>query len=141
MFPSMAIYPEKLRLTFEKLIDWIDLRAAERSQGLGTKFPFSDGHIIESLSDSTIYMCFYTFVPHTEGEKIKPEQLKPEFFDYVLLGNGSADSVAASTGIDANSKKNAGNPSNTGTGTHQGIPRPTWCRTTSRCTYSTMSAY
>ena len=66
----MAIYPEKLRLTFERVIEWIDLRAAERAQGLGTKFPFSESHIIESLSDSTIYMCFYTFVSHTKGERI-----------------------------------------------------------------------
>ncbi len=100
MFPDMAIHPEKLRLTFDNLIEWIDLRAAERAQGLGTKFPFSDGHIIESLSDSTIYMCFYTFVHIIRSAKLKPEQLKPEFFEYVILGDGDPDSIAASTGIE-----------------------------------------
>ncbi|HIH50140.1 MAG: leucine--tRNA ligase [Candidatus Micrarchaeaceae archaeon] len=101
MFPHMAIYPEKLRLTFDNLIDWIDLRAAERSQGLGTKFPFSEGHIIESLSDSTIYMCFYTFVHIIRAKDIRVDQLKPEFFEYVILGSGGADAVESATGIDA----------------------------------------
>lgn len=100
MFPGMAIHPEKLRLTFDKLIDWIDLRAAERAQGLGTKFPFSEGHIIESLSDSTIYPCFYTFVHIIRSAKLQPEQLKPEFFEYVILGNGDADAISSSTGIE-----------------------------------------
>jgi leucyl-tRNA synthetase len=99
MFPDVGIYPEKLRRTFENLIEWIDLRAAERSQGLGTKFPFAEGFIIESLSDSTIYMCFYTFVHVLRAEKITPEQLKPEFLDYVILGQGTAAGASASTGI------------------------------------------
>src|SRR5208283_1997940 len=37
---KMSIYPEKLRLTFEKTLEWLDLRATERKQGLGTVFPF-----------------------------------------------------------------------------------------------------
>jgi len=100
MFGDVKIFPEKLRSTFENLIEWIDLRATERKQGLGTPFPFDEGHIIESLSDSTIYMCFYTFVHILRKNEIKPEQLKSEFFDYVLLGIGSADVAVASTGID-----------------------------------------
>ncbi len=99
MFEDMKVYPEKLRLTFDKLIEWIDLRAAERSQGLGTKFPFSEGHIIESLSDSTIYMCFYTFVHIIRNENVSPESLRPEFFNYVILGKGSFAEVAKLTGI------------------------------------------
>lgn len=46
-------------------------------------------------------MCFYTFVHTIRAEKLQPEQLKPEFFDYVILGNGSADAVSSSTGIEA----------------------------------------
>ncbi len=96
---SMRIYPEKLRTTFEKVLEWLDLRAAERKQGLGTPFPFDTTSIIESLSDSTIYMCFYTFVHILRNEKIMPEQLKPEFFDYILLSSGEIGAVAKSTGI------------------------------------------
>ncbi len=98
--PNVKIFPERLRQTFEGLIEWLDLRAAERAQGLGTRFPFNPSHIIESLSDSTLYMIFYTFVHILEANKIAPEQLKPEFFDYVLNSNGDLAGVAAITEID-----------------------------------------
>jgi leucyl-tRNA synthetase len=98
--PDIRILPEKMRPTFEYLADWLDLRATERAQGLGTPFPFNPSHIIESLSDSTIYMIFYTFVHTLNANKISPAQLKPEFFDYVINSKGEIDGVAKTTGID-----------------------------------------
>jgi leucyl-tRNA synthetase len=95
------IYPEKLRLTFENVLEWLDLRATERKQGLGTAFPFDKSSTIESLSDSTLYMTFYTYVHILKSEKIKPEQLEPIFFDFVILSIGDADKVQKATGIDA----------------------------------------
>ena len=100
-FKRLVLYPDKYRLAFEKVIEWIDLRAAERAQGLGTKFPFNPLHIIESLSDSTLYMCFYTFCHILRANGIAPEALKPEFFDYVLNSSGSAEAASKSTGIDS----------------------------------------
>ncbi len=100
ILPKTKILPAKLMQTYDYLIDWLDVRAAERAQGLGTPFPINPKHIIESLSDSTIYMTFYTYVHILNANKITPEQLKPEFFDFVLLSKGNVDSVAASTGID-----------------------------------------
>jgi leucyl-tRNA synthetase len=97
-FGEMSIYPDKLRNTFETAINWIDLRAVARAQGLGTKFPLDNQFIIESLSDSTVYMAFYTISQYIKG--IDPEKLKPEFFDYVFNGKGDADAVAKNTGID-----------------------------------------
>ncbi|MCL5429917.1 MAG: leucine--tRNA ligase [Candidatus Marsarchaeota archaeon] len=99
MFPDVRVIPEKYRRTFEVLFDWIDVRATERAQGLGTRFPYNPEHIIESLSDSTIYMVFYTFVQFLRANDIKPEQLKPEFFDYIINSVGKAEDVASSTGI------------------------------------------
>jgi leucyl-tRNA synthetase len=96
---TMKIYSEKMRSSFNATVEWIDARAAEREQGLGTRFPFNENHIIESLSDSTIYMSFYTYVHILRSEKITPEQLKPEFFDYVVLGKGTVEKVAETTGI------------------------------------------
>jgi leucyl-tRNA synthetase len=96
---KIKIYPEKLRLTFENVVEWINVRAAERSQGLGTKFPFDTNYVIESLSDSTLYMCFYTFVHILRNEKITPEQLKPEFFDYVITSFGDLKKISESTSI------------------------------------------
>jgi leucyl-tRNA synthetase len=95
---KMNIFPEKSRSAFESAIEWINLRAVVRAQGLGTRFPIDPTHIIESLSDSTIYMAFYTIRNLIRG--VDPEKLKPEFFDYVYLGEGNPQAVSDSTSID-----------------------------------------
>ncbi|MCL5262507.1 MAG: leucine--tRNA ligase [Candidatus Marsarchaeota archaeon] len=98
--PKMKLYPEKMRAAYNATVEWLELKPVERAQGLGTRFPLNPAHIIEPLSDSTIYMAFYTFVHTLRAAGVEPEQLKPEFFDYVLLGKSDADAVAKSTGID-----------------------------------------
>ncbi len=98
--PKMKLYPEKMRAAYNATVEWLELKPVERAQGLGTRFPLNPAHIIEPLSDSTIYMAFYTFVHTLRTAGVGPEQLKPEFFDYVLLGKSDADTVAKSTGID-----------------------------------------
>ena len=103
--PSLKVYPEKLTGALNASVDWIDLRAAERAQGLGTKFPFSEGHIIESLSDSTIYMAFYTIIPILRHANAKPEGLKGKFFEYVFKGIGTADEASKESGIDSEAIK------------------------------------
>ncbi len=97
---KMRIYPDKYKHTFDAVVDWIDARATERAQGLGTKFPLNPEHIIESLSDSTIYMVFYTFVHILRQWDVHPEQLSAEFFDYVINSVGDVSVVARITGID-----------------------------------------
>ena len=98
MFPGVNVLPEKSRKVFESAIEWIDLRAVARAQGLGTRFPIDKDYIIESLSDSTIYMSLYTIMPFIRN--IPSEKLSPEFFDFVLLGKGSADELSKGLGIE-----------------------------------------
>ncbi|MHA2358395.1 MAG: leucine--tRNA ligase, partial [Candidatus Heimdallarchaeaceae archaeon] len=59
---NMEIIPEKYRQAFENTFDWLDKRPCVRKRGLGTEFPLTkgEGWIIESLSDSVIYMAYYT---------------------------------------------------------------------------------
>ena len=97
-FAGVNVLPEKLRKTFEAAIDWIDLRAVARAQGLGTPFPLEKEKIIESLSDSTIYMAFYTVSNILRDVGV--DKLKPELFNYIFLNKGSFGEVADSTGID-----------------------------------------
>ncbi|MGC8669808.1 MAG: leucine--tRNA ligase [Candidatus Micrarchaeia archaeon] len=101
IFEKIKIYPETLRPAFERAIDWINLRATERAEGLGTRFPFNKDHIIESLSDSTIYMSFYTISNILNSNGVKPEQLKPEFFDYLYNNKGRIDEISKTTGLDS----------------------------------------
>jgi len=41
-------------------LDWLKEWACSRQFGLGSRLPFDDTQMIESLSDSTLYMAFYT---------------------------------------------------------------------------------
>ncbi|MBR9681546.1 MAG: leucine--tRNA ligase, partial [Candidatus Altiarchaeota archaeon] len=94
---KMLIFPDKFRKLFLDTVEWLDKRPCARKRGLGTRFPFDKDWIIESLSDSTIYMAFYTVIPHLQ--KITPEKLTPEVFDFLLLGKGKASKIAEKTGI------------------------------------------
>ena len=85
---AMRVLPEKSRKEYEYTIDWLKQKACTRSAGLGTRFPFDEAKMIEALSDSTIYMAFYT-IAHI-AMKMKPEELTEGLFDYVFLGKGDA---------------------------------------------------
>jgi leucyl-tRNA synthetase len=67
---------------------------------MGTKLPWDEEWIIESLSDSVIYMSYYTIVKHINEGDIKAEQLNDEVFSYILLGKGNCEKVARSVGLD-----------------------------------------
>ena len=99
---GMDIVPKKYRTNFEHIFNWLEKRPCARKRGLGTLLPFNKDWIIESLSDSTIYMCFYTIIHILNENRIKPEQLIPEFFDYVYLGKGNARDLAEKTEISSN---------------------------------------
>lgn len=97
---KMEILPEELRAEFKYVIDWLHEKACARKSGMGTKLPWDPEWIIESLSDSTIYMAYYTIVKHIKKHAIKPTQLSEEVFDYIFMGAGSAEEVARNAGID-----------------------------------------
>ncbi|MEM2151094.1 MAG: leucine--tRNA ligase [Candidatus Bathyarchaeia archaeon] len=96
---SAKIFPETARAYFHDKIDWLRDWACARKTGLGTPLPWSPDWIIETLSDSTIYMAFYTIVKHIRRLNIKPEQLTREVFDYILLGKGDLEDVSRLSGI------------------------------------------
>jgi leucyl-tRNA synthetase len=98
---QMGITPEKYRRSFESAFNWLDRRPCVRKRGLGTEFPLTKGQgwIIESLSDSTIYMAFYTIIHQIRENKITPDQLSPAAFDYIFLGQGNAKEISKETKI------------------------------------------
>jgi len=102
---GMELLPGTMRKLFEDTFEWLDKRPAARRRGLGTPLPFNRDWIIESLSDSTIYMSFYIIKNLINKYKIKPEQLEPAFFDYVYLGEGEAKHVSKLTHIPAENLK------------------------------------
>ncbi|MFW9787036.1 MAG: class I tRNA ligase family protein, partial [Candidatus Thorarchaeota archaeon] len=96
---SMEIIPNNFRILFESTFDWLAQRPCARKRGIGTPLPFDPDWIIEALSDSTIYMAFYTIVHKITQHKLKPEQLTIGFFDHVFLGKGKVEKVEKETGV------------------------------------------
>ncbi len=94
---NMKIIPPEIRVDFENKVDWLKDKACARRKGLGTRLPWDKEWMIESLGDSTIYMCYYIIAKYLD--KFTPEQLKEEFFNYCLLGDGTPEEVTAKTGI------------------------------------------
>ena len=87
-------YNETVKTSFINALDWLREWGCSRSFGLGTKLPWDPIYLIESLSDSTIYMAYYTIshLLHTdiEGQKvgelgIKAQDLRHEDWDYIFL--------------------------------------------------------
>jgi leucyl-tRNA synthetase len=94
---QMNTYHDEVRKNFKGCLDWLHEYACSRTYGLGTKLPWDEQWLIESLSDSTIYNAYYTVAHFLQGGTfrangpnalgIKPEQMTPEVWDYVFFKN------------------------------------------------------
>ena len=79
---------------FEQVIGWLSSWGLSRTFGLGSHIPWDKQFLIESLSDSTIYMAYYTIANYLHEDiyglhpknGILPEMLTEEVFDYIFLG-------------------------------------------------------
>ncbi len=113
---KMLVVPDKYRQQFINTIDWLELRPCARKRGLGTRLPWDPDWIIESLSDSTIYMAFYTIVKKLRESGLSKKLAElldaayrgdddalvkiERFFDYVFLGRGSAQEISSLLGAE-----------------------------------------
>jgi leucyl-tRNA synthetase len=97
----MKFYPEEARKQFEEIIEWLEDKACARKSGLGTRLPWDPEWIVETLSDSVIYMAFYTIAKYINEHHIEPHYLKDEVFDYIFWGKGDPEKLA-SKGISKN---------------------------------------
>ena len=95
----MNILPNKIKTEFHDVIDWLHERACARQQGLGTKLPWDNDWIVESLSDSVIYMAYYTISRFVNDGTVLPENLTKEFFDYIFLDKGDVTFAAESSNL------------------------------------------
>lgn len=89
-------YNDKIMEQFDFVVGWLKEWACCRQFGLGTKLPWDDQFVIESLSDSTIYMAYYTIAHYFHGynnlsgtalspSNIRPEDVTDAVFDYIFL--------------------------------------------------------
>lgn len=102
----MNVYADETRNAFEAVLAWLKEWACSRQFGLGTKLPWDENWLIESLSDSTIYMAFYTVahllqggVDNLDGHKIGPAGIPPAdmddvVWDFLILGKGKTSDIS-----------------------------------------------
>lgn len=102
-----TFYPEA-KHQFVSVLNWLAAWACARSYGLGTKLPWDQSVMVESLSDSTIYMAYYTIAHFLHGDlfgktkgtlDIAPEAMTDEVWDYVF-GRAATDKVPDSISKD-----------------------------------------
>jgi leucyl-tRNA synthetase len=98
----MRFHPEAVRKQFEHVVGWLSDWACTREFGLGTHLPWDDRWVIESLSDSTVYMAYYTVAKHLEHKKLVPaDRIDTDFFAHCFEGRGDAAELAGRYGCDA----------------------------------------
>ncbi len=88
LLEQMSLVPPEVRAEFERTVGWLNDWACTRKVGLGTRLPWDPAWLIEPLSDSTVYMAYYTIAHHLKS--ISPELLTPDVFDYIFLGRETA---------------------------------------------------
>ena len=85
-----------VRVEYVNTLNWLGNWACSRSFGLGTRVPWDEQFVVESLSDSTIYMSYYTVSHLLQGENnvdgaktgplgIAATDLTPAVWDYIFL--------------------------------------------------------
>lgn len=84
-----TIIPKEVKNNFEYYLNWLDDWACSRKVGLGTRLPWDNQWLIEPLTDSTIYMSYYTIAKYLKD--MNPNDLNLAFFDKVLLNKDSGE--------------------------------------------------
>merc|ERR1719391_956034 len=92
---QMNTFSDDVRKNFESTLGWLQEHACSRTYGLGSKMPWDESWLIEGLSDSTIYMAYYTVAHLLQGGtydsskpnalNIKAADMSHEVWDYIFL--------------------------------------------------------
>ncbi|MFX1520566.1 MAG: leucine--tRNA ligase [Promethearchaeota archaeon] len=96
---NMSIIPKELIGEYRDVINWLTAKACARKSGLGTPLPWDPDWIIESLSDSTIYMAYYTLAKFINQYTLTGDNFNDAVFDYIFLGQSNAKDVSKSCGL------------------------------------------
>lgn len=108
----MTVYSEEVRHQFASTLNWMRQWACSRSFGLGSRMPWDPAYLIESLSDSTIYMAYYSvahilhqgsFDGSVRPHGIAPEQMSDAVWEWIFGEESGVDAaqLAKASGITA----------------------------------------
>ncbi|MCL2114634.1 MAG: leucine--tRNA ligase [Methanobrevibacter sp.] len=83
------IIPNEIRSNFEYYIGWLEDWACSRRIGLGTHLPWDKQWLIEPLSDSTIYMAYYSIANYLK--ELNVQDINDAFFEKIFFNKDSDD--------------------------------------------------
>jgi leucyl-tRNA synthetase len=93
---------------FKGVVDWLRQWACARTYGLGSKLPWDPHFLVESLSDSTVYMAYYTIAHWLHSDlfgrekgkgNVDAEQMIDEVWDYIFCRTQLTDDIVNKSGI------------------------------------------
>lgn len=105
---NLNTYSAECRNGFEKNLSWLNRWACARTYGLGSQLPWDKQFLVESLSDSTVYMAYYTIAHLLHGDrygkttgplKVTAEQMTDEVWDYIFTRREISDELVTKSGI------------------------------------------
>lgn len=105
---DLMTYATETQNGFEKNLEWLNRWACARTYGLGSKLPWDPKFLVESLSDSTIYMAYYAVSYLLHGDifgkepgvlSIRPQQMTDEVWDYIFCRIPFNESISRSANI------------------------------------------
>lgn len=105
---GLNTYSAETKNGFEGVLNWLNQWACARTYGLGSKLPWDPQFLVESLSDSTIYMAYYTIAHFLHKDifgknpgtlNIKPDQMTDEVWDYVFSRRELGEDVLSTSHI------------------------------------------
>merc|ERR1719422_850261 len=93
---QLNTFSDEVKKNFNSTLEWLKEHACSRTYGLGSKLPWDESWLIESLSDSTIYMAYYTVAHFLQGGtfrsngsnnhfNIDASDMTPELWDYIFF--------------------------------------------------------
>lgn len=101
-------YSTEAKNQFERNLEWLNRWACARTYGLGSKLPWDPKFLVESLSDSTIYMAYYTIAHLLHSDvfgsqkgviDVNAEQMTDKVWDYVFCRQDISDELIAECNI------------------------------------------
>ncbi|TPX16808.1 uncharacterized protein E0L32_012360 [Thyridium curvatum] len=102
---GLNTYTSETKHAFVGVLNWLNQWACARTYGLGSKLPWDPQFLVESLSDSTIYMSYYTFAHYLHSDmfgrqkgigNIAAEQMIDPVWDYLFCRRDMGEDVLAS---------------------------------------------
>lgn len=102
---GLETYNDGTKNGFEGVLNWLNQWACARTYGHGSKLPWDHEFMVESLSDSTIYMAYYTIAHYLHSDvfgqtqglaNVSAEQMTDDVWDYVFArGDISKEALEA----------------------------------------------